>query len=98
MLLLQFHTNVFQENYHKTFQLGVLQKQPLQVPSLQGPSRLDMEKREWKIGDLVWTRVQGYPWWPGQVTCPNWLIAMADRRVRSSWSCVEWMAQRCLLS
>ena len=21
-----------------------------------------------KVGDLVWVRVQGHPWWPGQVT------------------------------
>ncbi len=20
-----------------------------------------------KVGDLVWVRVQGHPWWPGQV-------------------------------
>ena len=27
-----------------------------------------MEDLEWKVGDLVWTRVQGFPWWPGQVS------------------------------
>jgi hypothetical protein len=21
----------------------------------------------WQVGDLLWARVQGYPWWPGQV-------------------------------
>lgn len=34
-----------------------------------GRDHLDMDEHGWKVGDLVWTRVQGYPWWPGQVIC-----------------------------
>ncbi len=45
-----------------------------------GRVRLDMDEHGRKVGDLVWTRVQGYPWWPGQVIV---LIVLAIRHVRT---------------
>lgn len=27
-------------------------------------------KRDNRIGEIIWAKIRGYPWWPGQVPLP----------------------------
>lgn len=52
---------------------GLKYKFPL-FPLLQPDLKLEVKQKEspllitFSVGDLVWTKVSGYPWWPCMVT------------------------------
>jgi hypothetical protein len=46
----------------------------------------------WKVGDLVWVRVHGYPTWPGQVMDPAKALAKVRAKGKPGQTLVSFFA------
>ena len=70
----------------KSPELTVAVRSPAQeVPEGQNSLRLDSLLLKYNVGDLVWSKVSGYPWWPCMVSADPLLHSHTKLKGTKYW-------------